>query len=86
MPGPCPGHPPQAILADESTSALDGASTAVLERLVRQLADDGIPVVWVTHNLAQMERLADRVIELEGGRIVFTGTSEQHAAQRQEEH
>jgi putative ABC transport system ATP-binding protein len=77
---------PQAILADESTSALDGASTAILERLVRQLADDGIPVVWVTHDLAQMERLADRVIELEDGRIVFTGTSQQHAAQRQEEH
>jgi putative ABC transport system ATP-binding protein len=49
----------EVLLVDEGTSSLDDASTATLERLVRRVADEGRPVVWVTHDLAQAERLAD---------------------------
>lgn len=57
------------LLADEPTSALDHEAAAVLERLARELADDGMPVVWVTHDRAQADRLADHRLVLEHGRV-----------------
>ncbi|HWC12901.1 MAG TPA: ATP-binding cassette domain-containing protein [Acidimicrobiales bacterium] len=55
---------PDCLLLDEPTSALDGASKGEVERLVRSLADDGLTVVLVTHDMRQAEQLADRTIEL----------------------
>ena len=60
---------PRVLLADEPTSALDEAATAELERLMRRLADDGVPVLLVTHDEGQLERLADHVIRLADGRL-----------------
>jgi len=68
---------PEAVLADEVTSALDRASALVLERLARALAADGVPVVWVTHDHDQVRRVADYVIELEHGRLAFAGASDE---------
>ena len=61
------------LLADEPTSALDEAATAELERLMRGLADAGVPVLLVTHDEAQLKRLADQVIRLAGGALVTGG-------------
>ncbi|MEZ5255709.1 MAG: ATP-binding cassette domain-containing protein [Ilumatobacteraceae bacterium] len=41
---------PETLLADECTSALDPDSAEVVEQLARRLADDGMPIVWVTHS------------------------------------
>jgi putative ABC transport system ATP-binding protein len=60
---------PQVLLLDEPTAALDVAARALLERHARTLADQGIPVVWVTHDLAQAERLADEVVVLWEGHV-----------------
>lgn len=59
---------PQVLLLDEPTSAVDTEAAEVIERAVRELAADGIPALWVTHNSAQLERAADRVLRLESGR------------------
>ncbi|HEX7134925.1 MAG TPA: phosphate ABC transporter ATP-binding protein [Iamia sp.] len=64
---------PEVLLADEPTSALDATATHRLERLARSLADDGLPVLWVTHDLDQVRRLADHLVVLEGGRVTWTG-------------
>jgi UDP-glucose/iron transport system ATP-binding protein len=40
---------PEALLLDEPTSALDAESKAVIERLVRSLADEGLTVVMISH-------------------------------------
>ena len=61
---------PEVLVADEPTASLDHESTLVLERLARDLADAGVPVLWVTHDLAQVERIADHRVALEGGRVV----------------
>lgn len=61
---------PEVLLMDEVTSSLDAASGAVLERLARELAAQGVPVVWVSHDREQIERLADATIELEAGQVV----------------
>jgi putative ABC transport system ATP-binding protein len=61
---------PEALLLDEPTSALDAEAAAVLERAVRELAGQGITVLWVTHNPEQITRIADRVLRIERGRAV----------------
>lgn len=64
---------PQVLLLDEPTSAVDAEAARVIERAVRDLAADGIPAVWVTHDAAQVERAADRVLRIERGRSLGLG-------------
>jgi putative ABC transport system ATP-binding protein len=55
---------PDVLALDEPTSALDTASKGGIERLIRRLADDGLPVVMVTHDPRHATELADSVIEV----------------------
>ena len=61
---------PEVLLMDEPTSALDGENTRVLERLGADLADSGVPVLWVTHDPHQVDRIADRCLVMAAGRVV----------------
>jgi putative ABC transport system ATP-binding protein len=67
---------PDVLLMDEPTSALDPTATKALEELGCSLADDGMPILWVTHDLDQADRIADRRIVLVGGRL-----ADEHQAQ-----
>lgn len=67
---------PDVLLLDEPTSALDEEASQVLERAVCGLTDIGVTVVWVTHDQAQVERVADRVIRISDGRQELAGGSE----------
>lgn len=60
---------PEVLLMDEPTSALDPDNVHLLEHLARELADAGTPIVWVSHDRAQMRRLADTVVRVEAGRV-----------------
>ena len=64
---------PEVLLMDEPTASVDLAMRLGLEREAQALADRGVPILWVTHDLDQMRRLAGHVIALEGGRIRFQG-------------
>ncbi|MDQ3931850.1 MAG: phosphate ABC transporter ATP-binding protein [Actinomycetota bacterium] len=64
---------PQVLLADEPTSGLDLTPRLAFERLIRGLANDGLTVVWVTHDLDQLRRLADHVLVLLAGRVPYSG-------------
>ena len=64
---------PDVLLMDEPTSSLDEAARRTLERLARRLADGGVPMVWVTHDLDQASRLADWRLELASGRVRASG-------------
>jgi len=60
---------PEVLLMDEPTSALDEAARRRIEELVRELnASLGLTIVLVSHDLDQVERVADRVVLLVGGR------------------
>jgi len=61
---------PDVLVADEPTASLDHGSTLALETLARRLADEGVPILWVTHDLTQVERIADHRVTLEDGRVV----------------
>ena len=66
---------PTALLMDEPTSSLDSAAAHRLEGLAQQLAGEGIPVVWVSHDLDQVNRIADHVVVVIGGAIAYTGAA-----------
>lgn len=58
---------PQVVLMDEPTSALDQEHRLEIESLARTLLGDGTTIVWVSHDADQVRRLADHVIEVDGG-------------------
>ena len=60
---------PEVLLLDEPTAALDDAAKQGVERTLAELAHrSGLSLVVVTHERAQAERLARRVVKLEDGR------------------
>jgi UDP-glucose/iron transport system ATP-binding protein len=59
---------PEVLLLDEPTSAVDAAAARLIEHAVREVAEAGITVLWVTHDSAQVRRIADRVLRVEHGR------------------
>ena len=63
---------PETLLLDEPTSALDAEPKQVFESTARELAGQGITIIWVTHDDAQAGRVADRIYQLRDGH--FTGT------------
>lgn len=61
---------PEVLLLDEPTAALDDAAKAGVERALDGLRGrSGLSLVLVTHERAQAERLAERVVELRDGRV-----------------
>jgi UDP-glucose/iron transport system ATP-binding protein len=60
---------PEVLLMDEPTSALDRDTGRRLEVTARRLARGGRPVLWVTHDLDQAERLADDCVVIVGGHV-----------------
>ena len=65
---------PSVLLLDEPTSSLDPRQREVLWTFVTGLAEAGTSVVYATHNVAEAERYADRVLVLADGELLFTGT------------
>jgi len=64
---------PKAILFDEPTSALDPELVGEVLAVMRKLADDGMTMVVVTHEMGFAREVADRVLFIDGGIIVEQG-------------
>ncbi len=67
-------HRPPLILLDEPTAGLDVASRTELHDLMMELKQAGTTIVLATHDMAEAEKMADRVAILLKGRIAATGT------------
>jgi ABC-2 type transport system ATP-binding protein len=65
---------PAALLLDEPSSSLDPRQREVLWEFIGGLAGRGTTVVYSTHNVAEAERYADRVLVLADGELLFDGT------------
>lgn len=63
----------EILLMDEPTSSLDRDAESVIETLVANLRDEGLTVVFVTHDLRQAQRIADSVALLGRGRLRYVG-------------
>lgn len=68
---------PEAILFDEPTSALDPELVGDVLGVMRQVAEEGMTMVVVTHEMGFAREVADRVLFLEGGVIVEQGSAEE---------
>ncbi|AGZ34817.1 amino acid ABC transporter ATP-binding protein [Pseudomonas sp. SWI6] len=64
---------PKAILFDEPTSALDPELVGEVLAVMRKLADEGMTMVVVTHEMGFAREVADKVCFLYGGRIIEEG-------------
>ena len=64
---------PRAILFDEPTSALDPELVGEVLAVMRTLANEGMTMLVVTHEMAFAREVADRVIFIDRGRIVEQG-------------
>jgi len=67
---------PETLLLDEPTSALDAQPKQVFENTARDLAAQGITIIWVTHDDAQASRIADRIYQLRDGHLTRAPTEE----------
>ena len=76
---------PKALLFDEPTSALDPEMVGEVLDVMRGLAHTGVTMIVVTHEMGFARQVADRVIVMDGGRIIESGTPTQvfdHASQQ----
>ena len=66
---------PRILLSDEATSALDPEATESILNLLRDVNQKlGITIVLITHEMAVIKAIAERVAVMEGGRVVEEGT------------
>jgi polar amino acid transport system ATP-binding protein len=68
---------PEVMLFDEVTSALDPELVGEVLTVMKQLADDGMTMIVVTHEMAFARRVADRVLMLDQGVVIEEGPPEQ---------
>jgi peptide/nickel transport system ATP-binding protein len=69
---------PGLLIADEATSALDTVVQAEIVELLRRLArDDGMTLLFITHDIALASGLADRIAVFRNARLVETGPARQ---------
>jgi len=64
---------PKIILFDEPTSALDPELTGEVLSVIRQLAEEGMTMVIVTHEMAFARNVSNKVVFMENGGVVETG-------------
>jgi len=61
---------PKSVLLDEPTANLDPNASDDVEQMIAQLAKDGKAVLFASHNMAQVKRLATHLIFMQDGKIV----------------
>lgn len=65
---------PAILVADEPTTALDATVQARILGLLRDIADAGTAIVFISHDFAAVRRIADRVLVMRDGAVVESGS------------
>jgi ribose transport system ATP-binding protein len=74
-------HNPRVLLLDEPTAALDAGAIGKLEDLVRGATAQGAAVLYVSHRLDEVERIADRLTVIRDGKLEGTYTDRRWSAE-----
>jgi tungstate transport system ATP-binding protein len=64
---------PNLVLLDEPTANLDPSSTEQVEQIIREFQQNGSEVIFSSHQLAQVQRLADYILFIDRGEIKEKG-------------
>ncbi|MFT4263420.1 MAG: ABC transporter ATP-binding protein, partial [Nocardioides sp.] len=67
---------PELLICDEITSALDVSTQATIIQLLRDLVEEGLAVLYITHDLGAVRSLAHRIAVLNRGEICEIGPCE----------
>lgn len=70
-------HKPKIIFLDEPTVAVDPQSRNNILDGIKKLRDDGATIIYTTHYMEEVEILCDRIIILDAGHIIASGTSDE---------
>jgi zinc transport system ATP-binding protein len=70
---------PDVLIMDEPTAGVDLASQEVLSQVLTRLAERGTTMLIVTHELQAVREALTRIVDLNGGQIVFDGTPSEYA-------
>lgn len=73
-------HSPDVLVMDEPTAGVDHASQHVLAGVLRQLGMTGTTMLVVTHELAALRGVVDRIIEIDTGLLSFDGSPAEYAS------
>ena len=76
---------PDIILFDEPTSALDPEMTLEVLELIKNIADNGMTMVIVSHEMNFVRKCANKVIFIDDGKISFYGTAKEAFSNRDNE-
>jgi ABC-type polar amino acid transport system ATPase subunit len=76
---------PRVMLFDEPTSALDPELRDEVLRVMRQLVEEGMTMIVVTHEMQFARDMADKVLFFDGGVVAESGTPEQIFSNPQQE-
>ena len=76
---------PEVILFDEPTSALDPEMTLEVLELIKNIADNGMTMVIVSHEMNFVRKCANKVIFIDDGKISFYGTAKEAFSNRDNE-
>ncbi len=67
-------HNPGIIILDEPLSGLDANSVIIMKELISRLAKDGKTIFYCSHMMDVVEKVSDRIVLINGGRIVADGS------------
>jgi ribose transport system ATP-binding protein len=62
----------RVLIMDEPTAALNDAEISDLFRIIRQLQQHGVGIVYISHKMDELERISDRVTVMRDGRVIGT--------------
>jgi ABC-2 type transport system ATP-binding protein len=70
-------HNPDIIILDEPLSGLDANSVIIIKELISKLAQDGKTIFYCSHMMDVVEKVSDKIVLINDGRIVANGTFEE---------
>lgn len=70
-------HDPEFLILDEPFSGLDPVAVDAVLKVLREVADRGVPVLFSSHQLDVVERLSDDLVIINEGKVRATGTRDQ---------
>lgn len=76
---------PDVLVMDEPTAGVDRASQGVLAGVLQRLGDAGTTMLVVTHELAALRGIVDRIVEVDLGHLTFDGTPDGYAVHQTEQ-